>query len=289
MHLVLFATRYSVCMATVPSVATDVYFHNAATGELEALRVAPRDVRDGTATLARDGWAWQRRNGNVDAIISSLATECRLSRESDACTANYFASHPAAAASLVGSIASTVRDHMGGLVNVQCSSKFVTFARAGARPQNMHYDTVAAEAERDCRLLKPALGSDGAIHVRAWLPTERVSCAELLISNTTHMYTDACARRAASAPEQSASWKIYSRSEFVHDCAAAAEHASGVCSWGTTASMKRGEMLLFRNGFVMHGTARTAETGGRPCRRVSVAADCVVSLGAATVQGSPEL
>ena len=255
----------------------NAYFLSAS-GELQALRVAPRNVRDGAALLVRDGWTWQERNGNVDAVIASLATECRAKREewSAPCTDAYFSAHPAAAASLASSVASTVRDHLGGAMDVQCSSTFVTFARAGARPQNMHYDTVPAEAERDCRSLRAALGSNGAMHVRAWLPTERVSCAELLLSNTTHLYADACARRAASAPGQSASWKIYSRGEFASDCAAAAELSPEVCTWRTTASMARGEMLLFRNGFVMHGTARTAQAGER-CRRVTLAVDCTAT------------
>jgi hypothetical protein len=48
---------------------------------------------------------------------------------------------------------------------------------------------------------------------------------------------------------------------------------SGACRWFHTLGMLPGEALFFRNGMVMHGTARLGGEGSR----MSLAIDCVAS------------
>ena len=233
--------------------------------------VAPREQRLSSTSLVRDGWVWRP---NVDRelvpIVRNLGLACRTSGDSAACAKRYFAARPAAAAAVLRAVEAALRSALPHSLTARCSASFVTFARAGATPQNMHYDTVAQES-RDCRAITPALGRDGMMSIRAWLPTAPVDCAQLLLANTTALYTDACAKRASAKPRQSASWKIFSRAEFEKDCAAAVD--SRACSWFTTDGMTPGEMLFFRNGFVMHGT--NFSMGG--CKRMSLAVDCTTS------------
>jgi hypothetical protein len=109
--------------------------------------------------------------------------------------------------------------------------------------------------------------------VRAWLPIQPVAKAPLLLCNTTALYPSACARRAPAEPGKSPSWKIFGRRDFLADCAAFGGGADGgTCGWYHTLGMVGGEVLFFRNGEVMHGTATVGEDGGR----FSLALDCAV-------------
>ena len=103
-----------------------------------------------------------------------------------------------------------------------------------------------------------------------------------MLSNTTNLYDDACARRAPSPdPMRSPTWKIPDKDGFLIDCASRRRRRdsnNNVCAWYHSMGMSVGERLVFRNGMVLHGTAPV----GDDSLRVSLAVDCIVSTATRT-------
>ena len=246
--------------------------------QADSIRVLPKS-KSSYDELRNKGWVWQQHNSAVrdavvelkDACFSSLdssdydPTKERLSGSE--CLKSHFLVKSQTAAAMVNELEMFLKQPAHGL-SATCSTdpaKWALFCREGNNPQNMHYDTVASE-RGNCSEFTPEAES-GYLNIRAWIPIVPVQKAPLLISNTTYLYKNACAKRAASEPGKSASWKIFSREEFLADCA---QQGDG-CQFFHTVGMIPGEVLFFRNGMVLHGTAKLGEG-----MRVAMAVDCVV-------------
>ena len=70
----------------------------------------------------------------------------------------------------------------------------------------------------------------------------------MLLSNTTNAYADACPRRAPPVEGSSPTARVFSRDDFMADCA-----PDGACDWFHTLGVEPGEIVFFRNGEVLHG------------------------------------
>ena len=132
------------------------------------------------------------------------------------------------------------------------------FARTSSNPQNLHYDTVKFQ-ELACEDIVPSKSRQQKIYLRHWFPIVNSKFAPLLLSNTTHLYDNACSRRFADSREnQSPSWLIPQKDEFLEHCKERQEvdeAFSGTCAWYHTLNMYPGEYVSFRNGMVLHGSA----------------------------------
>jgi hypothetical protein len=172
-------------------------------------------------------------------------------------------------------------------VEVECkpSEKWILFARDGESPQNMHYDEVEPFSVDAARTSPPeaAKGMAGGtirehpgsatqaangMRLRAWMPIlPVVDRAPLLLFNTTLLYEDDDARLVKSESLMSSSNRLMSRKEFRAECA----KKSDGCECFHTLGMRQGELLVFRNSLVLHGTPRLG-TGAR----LALALDCAV-------------
>ena len=132
----------------------------------------------------------------------------------------------------------------------------------------MHFDAVSADAQA-CEDVSP---SPPLYAVRAWIPLHVVDAAPLLLANSTWLYADACPRRASSpfCGASSPTARIFSAAEFAADCD---RHAEG-CAYFHTLGMEPGELVYFRNGDVLHGTAAV---GDPKATRVALTVDCEVT------------
>ena len=253
----------------------------------EELVVAATPVRarsDALRTrLRRDGWFWRPRDAALASAVEELADACFTPRTlplDHHCFEAHFAAHPHAAAAVLAHVSALLREEVADLT-VTCAppERWVLFGRSGNKPQNVHYDTVATESA-PCEEATAA-AETGRMEVRFWLPLGTVESAPLLISNTTSLYDNSCARRETpSSPDRSPSWKIFSRDEFEADCAVAhlsSARRRAACGWRHTLGMRAGEALAFRNGMVLHGTAAL----GGPAVRISMAVDCSTTSPAA--------
>lgn len=229
-------------------------------------------------TLETDGFVHISRDMTTYRFITMLARSCFSSgrTESDEIRTRFdrfLLDHEQDARTFSKYLERDLSAYLSGR-SLSCvpPEKFVLFTRSSHYPQNAHYDTVAAESKSCATMTPESVGT-----VRVWMPLDRVRSAPLMISNTTNLYDNACARRSPDVPGMSSSWKIPSRDAFVSDCAERRSLLADarVCRWYHTLGMDVGEKLAFRNGMVMHGTPTSGDVGRE--LRVSVAIDCVVT------------
>jgi hypothetical protein len=222
------------------------------------------------------------------------------------CHVEFFARRPDLADILARRVAGAIRLALPGM-EVECkpSEKWILFARDGENPQNMHYDEVEpfsvnaartppAEAANDMptgtirehpgSATQTANGmprgktrepSGSATHfangmrLRAWMPIlPVVDRAPLLLFNTTLLYEDDDARLERSESLMSSSNRLMSGTEFRTACA---KKPYG-CACFHTLGMRQGELLVFRNSLVLHGTPQLGIG-----TRLALALDCAVS------------
>jgi hypothetical protein len=295
---------------------TDAYFLGQAAGQvLEPLQVDPLTVRiDHASSFLRDGWAWRPVDDIVEAAVFALREACfreepppmalhtqqgKTSKQTTmkSCMESHFTKSPEISKALAyrlekileseahvnaSEVGATAKSEYLRATCENNPARWTLFARSGDSPQNMHYDTVASESENGCAAMTPAEdGPNKYMNVRSWMPITPVNKAPLLLANTTRLYKDACARRVPTEKGKSASWKIFDRKDFLSDCSRAPNGGkSGACRWFTSLGMVPGEILLFRNGMVMHGTARMGGEG----MRLSLAIDCTTRMSPAETE-----
>ena len=126
----------------------------------------------------------------------------------------------------------------------------------------MHYD--------ETEPLSCDAGDGGVgMRIRVWMPIFEVDRAPLLLANTTRLYDDACQRLESPSDVNihTPSNRILSASQHRHDC----DQVQGACDYFHTLGMRPGDMIIFRNNLVLHGTMRW----GRGVR-LALAVDCTM-------------
>ena len=227
---------------------------------LEALPIKARSVRGAGGVLRRDGFSWVAAESGLAADAAAARGACGAD---EACLRRRYAHGSAPLAALSRRVEAALAATTGEAA--RCSSGATVFSRRPRDPQNAHYDAVASDTA-DCGAV---IAAPDALSVRAWTPLAAVTAAPLLLANTSALYGDACPRRAAAPPGSTATARVFSRDEFVADCAGTA-----ACDWYHALGVEAGEVLFFRNGEVLHGTAAHGGVDDPP--RIALAIDCTV-------------
>ena len=242
---------------------TDSHFFSTSDGDvLEPAPISAQGITQIATTIAREGFVYAPRDADLAALVADAASACG---RAESCLRNRFSAASTHAARLEARVRELAAERFGG--GVACAGVTV-FGRPAAAPQNMHYDAVRSDGQA-CEDVTP---SPPAYAVRAWLPLHVVDAAPLLLSNSTWLYDNACPRRALSpfggGGGSSPTARVFSADEFAADCG-----ADG-CAYFHTLGMEPGELVFFRNGEVLHGTAAVGAPDAPP--RVALSVDCEV-------------